>query len=122
MNGIGREIANSGTGTVETVESGAVAKRFVFSRDFAGFSGHFPGHPILPAFVQIMAARAVFEEAKGGQLRPAAVERAKFHAPITPDTEVTISCRERQLSGKTVCDAQLEFDGKTASVFRLVFE
>src|SRR5512140_2195980 len=97
-----------GTGT----ETGA--RRYRFGPGFIGFSGHFPGNPILPAIVQIRAAVSIAEEEEGGKtLRLAAVRSAKFLAPIRPDEDVWIRVRRRVDPGMGIFDATLSVAGKT---------
>ena len=66
------------------------ARRYRFGPGFIGFSGHFPGNPVLPAIVQIRAVVSLAEEEGGKTLRLAAVRSAKFLAPIRPDEDVWI--------------------------------
>ena len=103
----------TGTGT----ETGA--RRYRFDPGFIGFSGHFPGNPVLPAIVQIRAVVSLAEAEGGKTLRLAAVRSAKFLAPIRPDEDVWIRCRRSTGSGIDICDATLTVDGKTVAAFRL---
>ena len=105
--------ALAGTGA----ETGA--RRYRFGPGFIGFSGHFPGNPILPAIVQIRAAVSLAEEEGGKTLRLAAVRSAKFLAPIRPDEDVWIRVRRRVESGIDLCDATLSVAGKTVAAFQL---
>ena len=105
--------ALAGTGT----EPGA--RRYRFGPGFIGFSGHFPGNPILPAIVQIRAVVSLAEEAGGKTLRLAAVRSAKFLAPIRPDEDVWVRVRRRVDSGMDICDATLSVAGKTVAAFQL---
>jgi 3-hydroxyacyl-[acyl-carrier-protein] dehydratase len=102
---------------------GAVVGRYLFDRDFAGFRGHFPGRPVLPAVVQVMAALHVAEEAWGrgcaGTLR---VDRAKFNLPIVPGDEVEVRCEMKTVSGETAFKASVSVRGKPASSFVLVLD
>ena len=105
--------ALTGTGT----DTGA--RRYRFDPGFIGFSGHFPGNPILPAIVQIRAVVSLAEEEGGKTLRLAAVRSAKFLAPIRPDEDVWIRVRRRVDSGMDICDATLSVAGKTVAAFQL---
>lgn len=105
--------ALTGTGA----ETGA--RRYRFAPGFIGFSGHFPGNPILPAIVQIRAVVSLAEEEGGKTLRLAAVRSAKFLSPIRPDEEVSIRYRRRVDSGMDICDATLSVAGKTVAAFQL---
>lgn len=95
------------------------ARRYRFDPGFIGFSGHFPGNPVLPAIVQIRAAVSLAEEEVGKTLRLAAVRSAKFLAPIRPDEDVWIRVRRRVDSGIDLCDATLSVAGKTVAAFQL---
>jgi 3-hydroxyacyl-[acyl-carrier-protein] dehydratase len=105
--------ALTGTGT----EKGA--RRYRFAPGFIGFSGHFPGNPILPAIVQVCAVVSLAEEEGGKALRLAAVRSAKFLSPIRPDEDVWIRYRRRVEPGMHICDATLSVAGKTVAVFQL---
>ena len=95
------------------------ARRYRFGPGFIGFSGHFPGNPVLPAIVQIRAVVSLAEEESGKTLRLAAVRSAKFLAPIRPDEDVWIRVRRRVDSGRDICDATLSVAGKTVAAFQL---
>jgi 3-hydroxyacyl-[acyl-carrier-protein] dehydratase len=95
------------------------ARRYRFGPGFIGFSGHFPGNPVLPAIVQIRAVVSLAEEEGGKTLRLAAVRSAKFLAPIRPDEDVWIRVRRRVDSGMDICDATLSVAGKTVAAFQL---
>lgn len=105
--------ALAGTGA----ETGA--RRYRFGPGFIGFSGHFPGNPILPAIVQIRAVVSLAEEECGRRLRLAAVRSAKFLAPIRPGEEVWIRVRRSVDPGTDVRDATLSVAGKIVAAFRL---
>jgi 3-hydroxyacyl-[acyl-carrier-protein] dehydratase len=64
--------------------------------DFPGFAGHFPGEPILPAVLQLMAVRLLAETLAGGSLEEVAVERLKFKGMVRPadPVEIRLSLRE----------------------------
>ena len=73
---------------------GTWAKVFTLAGDFIGFEGHFPGHPIVPAMVQMLMARMLLEEIGAGE-RPDTVQSAKFLAPIPPGTRVVVIARQK---------------------------
>jgi 3-hydroxyacyl-[acyl-carrier-protein] dehydratase len=97
----------------------AGVRRYRFGPTFIGFSGHFPGNPILPAIAQIRAVMSLAEEEGGKALALAAVRSAKFLAPIRPDEDVWIRVRRRVDSGIDICDATLSVAGKTVAAFQL---
>jgi 3-hydroxyacyl-[acyl-carrier-protein] dehydratase len=115
MNEILQGIAAASLGAATTDETGTVEARYLFPASFAGFSGHFPDYPILPAVVQILAAVALVGEGAGRRQRLVAVEDAKFLNPVRPDQELTVRCRTRSVKGKLLHDAQLSVGEATAS-------
>ncbi|WP_207261041.1 3-hydroxyacyl-ACP dehydratase [Desulfovibrio sp. Huiquan2017] len=70
-------------------------KTFVFPPDFVGFDGHFPGAPILPAVVQLMAGAQAAAEAlsqlRAGHYTVSGVMRAKFLKPVEPDEQLVVT-------------------------------
>lgn len=119
MNALRREIRASAAGDIERTGTETGARRYRFPPGFIGFSGHFPGNPILPAIVQIRAVVSLAEEEGGKTLRLATVRSAKFIAPIRPDEDVWIRYRRRVDSGMDICDATLSVAGKTVASFQL---
>jgi 3-hydroxyacyl-[acyl-carrier-protein] dehydratase len=115
MNKIRQGIAAAALGTVTSDDSGILQGRYLFPEHFIGFAGHFPGHPILPAIVEIMAVVALVGAASGGPQRLVAVEDAKFLSPVSPDQEILVRCRPRLLKGKLLHDAQLTVNGTTTA-------
>jgi len=119
MNDLRKGIDASATEALVGTGTETVSRRYRFSPGFIGFSGHFPGNPILPAIVQVCAVVSLAEEEGGKALRMAAVRSAKFLAPIHPDEDVWIQYRRRIDSGKDICDATLSVAGKTVAAFQL---
>ena len=54
-----------------------------FTADHPVFSGHFPGHPIVPGVLLLDWAQAAIEAQLGQSVQ--ALAEAKFHSPATPD-------------------------------------
>ncbi|MFO7786113.1 MAG: 3-hydroxyacyl-ACP dehydratase FabZ family protein [Thermodesulfobacteriota bacterium] len=106
-------------------ETGAAVGRYRFDEEFAGFRGHFPERPLLPAVVQIMAALHVAEEVwKGVTDATVSVDKAKFTLPIVPGDEVEVRCVMKRLEGGSGVEARVFARGEPASSFILspVFE
>lgn len=93
-NRLREEIKKCIVGPVEKTEPAKASGRYLFPADFIGFSGHFPGHPILPAFIQVMTALAVADEWKGRPHCLSSMERAKFRMEIHPDQEVSVQLKQ----------------------------
>lgn len=115
MNKILQEIAAARLGALTTDETGALEGRYLFTDRFAGFAGHFPGHPILPAIVEILTVVSLVGEHAGSRQRLVAVEDAKFLIPLRPGQEIMVRCRPRTVKGKPLYDAQLTVAGSTAA-------
>lgn len=91
--------------------------------DFAVFEGHFPGFPILPAFVQVQMAQHLLERALDRPLFLSGLDAAKFTAKAGPGDRLAISCREGNIPGVWLCRiAAASRDGEVEiSRFRLKF-
>ena len=111
-------IRAAAVGEIERRADGSVRQRYVFCDDFPGFSGHFPGRPILPAVLQIMAANQLVEAATGQRLVSAAIERAKFVQPIVPGAIVEITCR-RLPGAADLWETRIDSDRQAAASFYL---
>lgn len=112
-------IRAAATGDIERRADGSVRQRYVFSADFLGFSGHFPGRPILPAVLQIMAANQLIEAATGQHLLSTAIERAKFVHPIMPGAVVEIACRRLPGAVADLWEIRIDADRQAAATFFL---
>jgi 3-hydroxyacyl-[acyl-carrier-protein] dehydratase len=63
--------------------------------DFPAFKGHFPGHPLLPAVVQISFCVDALNRLKNDSLALSQIVRAKFINPILPQTGIRISIQPK---------------------------
>ena len=107
MSKLKKEIVKCAVGAIEEMGPQKVSGRYCFPPDFIGFSGHFPGHPVLPAFVQVMAALAVIEHWKGRSFELSCLERAKFRMEIHPGREISVQCREYGPEGAGSFEAKI---------------
>ncbi len=64
-----------------------------FCRDFVGFSGHFPGYPVLAAVLGIYSGWLLAEISQQRELELCSIKRAKFAAPILPDEKIEVSLK-----------------------------
>jgi 3-hydroxymyristoyl/3-hydroxydecanoyl-(acyl carrier protein) dehydratase len=64
---------------------------FRFPADFAGFQGHFPGNPILPAIVQPAMGRFLADWSLGQRTWPTLFRKIKFKGSVRPGDQVTVS-------------------------------
>jgi 3-hydroxyacyl-[acyl-carrier-protein] dehydratase len=116
---LGEAIRAAAVGDIERRADGSVRQRYVFRADFPGFSGHFPGRPILPAVLQIMAANQLVEATTGQRLLAAAIERAKFVQPIVPGAVVEIVCRRLTGAAADLWEVRIDSDRQAAASFFL---
>ena len=95
-------------------------QRFCFDQDFIGFSGHFPGYPILPAVLQLLLAQLVAEEILGLKLSVVSLSRAKFLQQLRPGDQIDVhlSCREK--GDSWYCNSELQVAGQRAASFTLI--
>ena len=121
MNKLRQAIVLSAIGKKTEDGTGVITRRYRFKPNFIGFRGHFPGYPILPAFVQILTAMTLIEEHTKCRIELASVEKAKFHLPLTPVLEIEVTCARRQVHDKSICDSRLTVTEGLASSFRFTF-
>ena len=121
MNRLRDEIKKSATTEFQITDDGAGLIRYRFSPEFTGFSGHFPGYPILPALVQILCGFSAVEEFKCSHPEPATVEKAKFLLEIRPDQDIEVQCREKSIRDRQGFDIRLTTEEGLASSFFMTF-
>lgn len=68
-----------------------ISARFRFTKDYVGFKGHFPGHPVLPAIAQLALVRFVSEKGLTEELKPAQFNRVKFTGMVEPEDTIVVS-------------------------------
>ncbi len=120
MNTLRNEILARADGPVRRREDGQEYElTYDFGADFTAFSGHFPGHPILPAFVQLLAGECALQIRMGRHVVLRRVKRAKFLKPIEPGQEVVVCWREQPLNNGLQGAFTLLADGEKAATFTL---
>jgi|SRR6185369_1104479 len=118
MNEIMQGIA-AALGEIGCDAEGTLMGRCLFRDDFAGFGGHFPERPILPAIVEILTVVALVGAHQGRRQRLLAVEDAKFLKPVLPGQELALRCRPRTVQGKELYDAELSVGDATTAILLL---
>ncbi len=73
-----------------------VAGQFICPPDFPAFQGHFPGNPLLPAFVQMAMVRILVQQEVGKVLLPRSTGRVKFAGMVKPDEVVQANVQVKQ--------------------------
>jgi prepilin-type processing-associated H-X9-DG protein len=86
------------------VQRGNLSAELSFPEGSPVFSGHFPGHPVVPGAVWIAAARVLSEELAGRSQKIRRIEWAKFKSPVLPGEHVRLD---------------VEFPGRDARLARL---
>lgn len=86
---------------------------------FAGFEGHFPDNPVVPAVVQILMGLQLAESAAGKALTIVQVLKAKFLQPLRPLETIEVCCVQEQDDGLR-CRIAISSASGVASQFRLV--
>jgi 3-hydroxyacyl-[acyl-carrier-protein] dehydratase len=114
-------LANADT-RVRPVEAGRGPEvTFRFGSDFTGFQGHFPGHPVLPAFVQLLTGECALSLYRARPWRLRRVLRSKFLRTVRPDEAVTVTWQEQARDDRLCCSFTLLANGEKAAVFSLEF-
>jgi 3-hydroxyacyl-[acyl-carrier-protein] dehydratase len=119
MNKILQQIAAASFGPVTENDAETLESRYLFPDHFAGFEGHFPEHPILPAIVEILTVVSQVSVHLGCRQRLTAVEDAKFLTPVRPNQELLVRSKQRTVKGKLLWDAQLSVAGITTATLLL---
>jgi 3-hydroxyacyl-[acyl-carrier-protein] dehydratase len=91
----------------------------VFSADFPGFAGHFPGEPIVPGFCQVELGLEVIGRVMGRVTVLRGIEDGKFTRAIRPGEEIRISGEQR---GEGMYGVSLAVRGEPCSRFTLIVE
>jgi 3-hydroxyacyl-[acyl-carrier-protein] dehydratase len=121
MDNLRSAIRSSASGPVRETEPGTFVRSYYFAPEFIGFSGHFPGYPILPAFIQMLTVLVMAEEVKGRRLKVLTLEKAKFQMEVFPGKEIIVQYREGIIKGKTRLEATLTVGESPAASFLLTF-
>jgi 3-hydroxymyristoyl/3-hydroxydecanoyl-(acyl carrier protein) dehydratase len=122
MRTLREEIIACAEGRVQTLEAHQGCElTFRPGDDFTGFRGHFAGHPVLPAFVQLLMAECAVRLHSGAPLSLRRVERGKFLRPIGPNEPVTVCWQEQPQDECLRCSFTLRVGSEKAAVFALEF-
>ena len=120
MNSMRQAIKQSALGPVRLTSDGG-EQDFCFNEDFLGFTGHFPGYPILPAILQTLMAQLVAEQVRETQLEFLSLERAKFTRELHPGDRILIKVACSDSAESLRCRVVLSCGPESASTFTLNF-
>jgi predicted hotdog family 3-hydroxylacyl-ACP dehydratase len=73
--------------------AGALRVRARVPVELVFLEGHFPGHPVVPGFVQVHWVLALARQHLGVSTPPSAIEVLKFRAPLLPAQEFELTLR-----------------------------
>ena len=73
-----------------TLTGTQISAEAVFPAELAVFTGHFPGHPLVPGVAIIALIQAAYEAAFSRAIRIVAVERCKWKTPTVPGERLTL--------------------------------
>ncbi|MFW6414723.1 MAG: hypothetical protein ACOCZ2_00270 [Thermodesulfobacteriota bacterium] len=99
MSLISREIMASMTDFQEESPERASAW-FVFSSDFTGFNGHFPGRKILPGICMLQAVLETMKKWQNREVKLQEIVQAKFFSPVGNDEQVVLTCNKQEKEGR----------------------
>lgn len=93
--------------------------KFSFDMDFIGFSGHFPGYPILPAVLQVLLGQLLVEKQNGGSIQVTRIVKAKFLSEIRPDDLITVQCTDAPTDETRRCRVTISCGERSVSSFNM---
>ena len=97
MTPIEQELTTALIGAIQCENDQAVAT-YNLPETFEGFNGHFPGHPILPAVLQIMLGKLVCSEFSATPLSVVSIGRAKFMQEIAPNMDIQVQAVQKAIT------------------------
>ncbi len=87
--------------------------------DHAVLPGHFPGAPVVPGVVLLDAVRQAWEQASARRCVLAAVDEARFQAPLAPGATATLRAQVRSDGEAFAVDGEWHGDAGRVATFRL---
>ena len=104
-----------------TTADSAFHRSFCFRPDFMAFQGHFPGNPLVPAFIQVRLAQTILESSGYPPLKLRRIESAKFREPLRPGQTFRAVCRPEEVGHRVKTTVTLTTAEKNAATFQLAF-
>ena len=121
MNELIGSIEKSARGSAKQRGPSEIVGEFCFVRDFIGFSGHFPGYPLLPAVIQLLIAQLLIEKQKKCKIKVTLIEKAKFLSEIKPDDQITVKCIDAAEDENLKSKVLIASGDRTVSSFNMNF-
>lgn len=120
MNKITDAIEKYALGSAQN-DGAEITGKYSFDKEFIGFSGHFPGYPILPAVMQLFVAQLLIEQQKGCKIRVTSIVKAKFLSEIKPDDQITVQCVDAVTDESQRSKVKITSGDKLVSSFNMSF-
>ncbi len=121
MNKLINSIEKSVLNSPRQGDPSGITGEFCFDMNFTGFSGHFPGYPLLPAVIQLLIAQLLIERQKGCKIKVTLIEKAKFLSEIKPDDRIRVKCTDADEGENQRSKVIITSGDKTVSSFNLNF-
>ena len=83
---------------------GAWQRRFPIAAGHAGFDGHFPGDPILPAIVQIGLLLDALRDRLGPDVSLTALPTVRWRSVVRPGASLDLTARGPTEDGRVSCE------------------
>jgi len=74
-----------------TLAGAQISAEGAFPAELAVFTGHFPGHPLVPGVAVIALIQAACEQVFSTPIRIAAIERCKWKTPTVPGERLSLT-------------------------------
>ncbi len=116
------EILACAVDEVSKSDDGTYERSFRFPETFAGFDGHFPGQPILPAIVQLLMGQITITEHADGPIKLVEVRSAKFREMLKPDQLICLRWTEKPCQDRIEYKVKLSIAQAVVVSFTLVGE
>lgn len=81
--------------TVKTADDGALQAEVGVPADSAWFTGHFPGHPVLPGIAQLGMVLDLIRSTMDHPVRVVEVSRVRFKQMILPGDQLRVAVEAR---------------------------
>jgi 3-hydroxyacyl-[acyl-carrier-protein] dehydratase len=100
---------------------GTLQSTAVFPETFGPFQGHFPGHPIVPGFVQVRLVLHMIAHNRPVAHRLARIRQCRFKSPVSPGEPLTIRAELHfEQNGDLEVSATIRSNRQVKSNLRLV--
>jgi 3-hydroxyacyl-[acyl-carrier-protein] dehydratase len=99
----------------------SITALFSFPETLDFFSGHFPAHPVFPAFLQIVLVRLLVEKNMNIALRTIAIGKTKFSSIIRPDEEVRVLVNLQETAQDINTKFKIYCSGDLASTGTIIY-